>query len=137
VTRKELQHRYGGDVLDWLNDKQQAHFLRMGLVERVDADAQDAIAPAADAPAEPVDLDADDEDTVDAPADSDAVLECVGTLARLQVPTTAGAPAARTALRGNGFRYSNAVVAAAVKQRKGLSQTVIDADDEGFETVVA
>lgn len=95
--------------------------------------AQDAITAAAGAPAEPVDLDA--EDTLDAPADSDAVSECVATLARLQVPPTAGAPACRTALRGNDFRYSNAVVAAAVKRRKGLSGTA--ADDEDFAVVVA
>ncbi len=112
--------------------EQEAHFLRMGLVERIDADPQDAIAAAADAPAEPVDLDA--EDPLDGPApDTDAVLECVSTLARLQVPTTAGAPAARTSLRGNGFRYSNTVIAAAVKRRK-LSETA--ADDEDFAVVV-
>lgn len=124
-----LHHCYGGDTLDGLNDEQREHFLRLGLVEEIHE------APAA--PAEPVDLDAD-EDTLDAAApDSDAVLECVGTLARLQVPTTSGAPACRTALRGNDFRYSNAVVAAAVKRRKGLSGTATDADGEEFEVVVA
>jgi hypothetical protein len=63
------------------------------------------------------------------------ILECVGTLVRLQVPTSAGPPACRTALCGNGFRYSNGVVAAAVKHRK-LSRTATDADDEGFAVVV-
>lgn len=130
------RHCYRGDVLGYLNPEQEAHFLRHKLVERIDADPQNAIAAAAvpdDAPAEPVDLDADEEDTLDAAApDTDAVLECVGTLARLQVPTTSGAPAARTALRGNGFRFSNSVVAAAVKSRKELSRT---ADDEKFEEV--
>ena len=130
-----LQHCYGGDTLDGLNDEQREHFLRLNLVERIDADTQDAIATAADAPAEPVDLDAD-EDTLDAATpDGDAVDECVATLARLQVPTTSGAPAARAALRGNGFRYSNAVVAASVKRRKSLSGTA--GDDEDFAVVVA
>jgi hypothetical protein len=98
------RHCYRGDVLGYLNPEQAAHFLRKGLVEKIDAAPQDAIAAAAHAPAEPVDLDAD-EDTLGAPAaDTDAVLECVGTLARPQVPPTAGAPAARTALLGNDFR---------------------------------
>jgi hypothetical protein len=129
------RHCYRGDLLSYLNPEQEAHFLRLGLVERIDADPQEPIVAAADAPAEPVDLDAD-EDTLDtATADSGAVDECVATLARLQVPTTAGAPAARSALRGNGFRFGNAVVAAAVKSRK-LSGTATDADDEEFESVV-
>jgi hypothetical protein len=117
------QHCYVGDTLDWLSDDEAARFMRFKLVEPIDADAQDATA--TDAPAEQVD---------DAPADSDAVDECIATLARLHVPTTAGAPACRTALRGNQYRYSNAVVAAAVKRRKGLSAAATDAED--FETVV-
>jgi hypothetical protein len=67
--------------------------------------------------------------------DNVAVDECVATLARLQVPATAGAPTARTALRGNGFRFGNDVVAAAVKQRKSsLSGTSAD-EEEAFEVV--
>lgn len=119
------QHCYAGDTLDWLSDDEAARFMRFKLVEPIDADAQDATA--TDAPAEQVD---------DAPADSDAVDECIATLARLHVPTTAGAPACRTALRGNQYRYSNAVVAASVKRRKGRSETADDADDEDFEAVV-
>ncbi len=50
-------------------------------MEKIDADARDPITAAADAPAELIDLDAD-EDTPDAgPADSGAVDECVATLA--------------------------------------------------------
>jgi hypothetical protein len=129
-----LQHCYGGDLLDWLSDEQAAHFMRLNLVERIDTDPQDAIAAADDAPAEPVDLDLD----TDTPTpDTDAVDECVATLARLQVPTAAGAPACRTALRGNGFRYSNAVVASAVKRRKELFGSEADAEAaEDFEVVV-
>src|SRR5271166_2428036 len=117
-------HTYHGDVIDWLSDDEAARFVALKLVEPIDADAQH-------------DLD-DTEDTADTdadPADSDAVDECISTLARLQVPTTAGAPAARTALRGNGFRYSNALVAAAIKRRKSLSGTA--ADEENFTVVVA
>jgi hypothetical protein len=41
-------------------------------------------------------------------------------------------------LRGNDFRYSNAVVAAAVKRRKALSGTAETAEAaEDFEVVVA
>lgn len=128
------RHCYQGDVLGYLNDEQREHFLRLGLVERIGADAQGTITAAADAPAERIDLD-DTADTDTGPADTGAVDECIGVLDRLQVPTTAGAPAARTALRGNGFRFGNAVVAAAVKRRK-LSGTATDDDDEEFESVV-
>jgi len=124
-----LRHLYRGDVCDWLSDEQAEHFVGRGLVERIDADS---IAAAAHAPAESVDLDADE----DAP-DSGAVAECIETLARLQVPTTAGGPTARASLRGNGYRYGNSVIAEAVKRRRksSLSGTAEDADD--FEVVVA
>jgi hypothetical protein len=112
---------FNGACLDWLSPVQESHFLKMGLVERIDdgtsADESDA-----------------DGDTLDAAVpDSGAVDECVATLARLQVPATAGAPTARTALRGNGYRYGNDVVAAAVRLRKELSGT--GTDDEEFEAV--
>jgi hypothetical protein len=32
------QYCYGGDTLDWLNPEQAAHFTRLNLVERIDAD---------------------------------------------------------------------------------------------------
>lgn len=111
-----------GDVLDWLSPEQKAHFLRHKLVEAIDAGSKN-VTP------EP------DDDADAGPADSGAVAECADILDGLQVPTTAGAPACRTALRSNQYRYSNAVVAAAVKRRKGLSDN--DADDEDFEAVVA
>jgi hypothetical protein len=85
--------------------------------------------------AAPADLDAEDTPGAATP-DSGAVSECVATLARLQVPATAGAPACRTALRGNNYRYSNSVIAESVKRRKGLSGTATAADDEDFEAVV-
>jgi hypothetical protein len=122
--------RVRGPVIEWLNERQRAHFLRLGLAEEIDADPQDTIVAAP-----PADLDADD-DTLDAAVpDSGAVDECVATLAHLQVPATAGAPTARTALRGNGFRFGNDVVAAAVRQRKSsLSGTATD-DEAAFEAV--
>jgi hypothetical protein len=45
------RYRRGGDVLDWLSDEQAAHFTSLNLVERIDTDAQDAIAAAAHVPA--------------------------------------------------------------------------------------
>lgn len=75
-----------------------------------------------------------DEDA--ATPDSGAVDECVETLARLQVPAAAGAPPARTALRGNGYRYGNDVVAAAVRRRKSsLSGTSAGDEEAAFEVV--
>lgn len=84
----------------------------------------------------PVDLEADEDDTPDVATDSGAVDECVDALARLQVPATAGAPTARTALRGTGYRCANDVVAHAVKRCKELSsRTATDDEAENFEVV--
>jgi hypothetical protein len=95
--------RIRGPVIEWLNPVQREHFLRLGLVEEIDAEPQDVIvaAPLLTVPAAPVDLDADEdegEDALDVAApDSGAVDECIATLARLHVPATVGAPSARTA----------------------------------------
>jgi hypothetical protein len=87
--------RIGGPVIPWIGPVYLDNWLRLGLVTEIGE-------PVPTPPPAPVDLDAD-EATLDAAApDSGAVDECVATLARLQVPATAGAPAARTALRGNG-----------------------------------
>jgi cytochrome c oxidase cbb3-type subunit II len=114
--------RTRGPVIEWLNEKQRAHFLRLGLVTEIDAEPAPTPLP------EPVDeivvAESDDDDPQDAAApDSGAVDQCVATLAGLQVPATAGAPTARTALRGNGFRFGNDIVAAAVRARKSPSGT--------------
>lgn len=39
-----LQHCYGGDVLDGLSPEQAAHFCRLGMVQKIDADEPAAIA---------------------------------------------------------------------------------------------
>jgi hypothetical protein len=101
---------FRGALLDWLNPVQEAHFLRMGLVERIPADEQAAIADA------PVEVDTDD--YAPAPENSSVVDECLATLAQKGVPLTAGAPTCRAVLRDAGFRVGNATVAAAVKRRK-------------------
>lgn len=121
VVAKDQEGRgiycYAGDTMAWLSEAQAKHFLQKNMVERIAADA------------EPADLDADS-DT--ATADSAAVDACIGALRGLQVPAASGAPACRAALRDNGHRYGNAIVAAAVKRRKALSD-----DDENFAVVVA
>ncbi|MEB3062481.1 hypothetical protein [[Mycobacterium] zoologicum] len=35
-----LQHCYRGSIIKWLNDKQRAHFLRMGLVAELTGSGQ-------------------------------------------------------------------------------------------------
>jgi hypothetical protein len=47
-----VRQAYRGACLDWLNPVQEAHFLKMGLVERIPDDEQAAIA--ADAPVQTV-----------------------------------------------------------------------------------
>jgi hypothetical protein len=32
------QYCYAGDTMDWLSDEQAKHFLRLGLVKRIDAE---------------------------------------------------------------------------------------------------
>jgi hypothetical protein len=125
---------FNGACLDWLNPEQEAHFLRMGLVERIPDAERPAIA--ADAP-QTVDLEADGgaDDNASAPEESGAVDECVAALAHLEVPATAGAPTARTALRDAGHRFGNDVIAHAVKRRKELSGTATDDEKDASETV--
>jgi hypothetical protein len=55
---------------------------------------------------------------------------CIATLELLQVPATAGAPTARTILRGNDYKYGNNVIAGAVRRRKELCGAVPDDEDE-------
>jgi hypothetical protein len=122
-----------GPVIPWLNDEQREHFLRLGLVEEI-ADTAGTIAPgrvvvsppAVQPAPETDDADALDEDDAldETVPDSGMVAECIATLDRLYVPATAGAPAARTALRGNDYKYGNAIIAAAVRSRK-LSATAV------------
>jgi hypothetical protein len=146
---KYSRQAFYGAYLDWLSDRQRDHFLSHGLVRRVGADEAAGIDPLkpvltgddarhairADAPVEPVN---EDDETPDAAEVDSAVENVIQELKRLRVPATAGAPAARAALRGSGLRVGNSVVAQAVKKRKQLSDAAPVADDEErFPVVVA
>lgn len=48
------------------------------------------------------------------------IRNCVDAMKRIGLPTDMGARKARTALRGNGYKVRNEVVAAAVKRRKAM-----------------
>jgi hypothetical protein len=93
-----------GPVIPWLGDEQREHFLRNGLVEELPDGAPTAAAPAR-------------EDVCAPPADS-AVENCSAVLEELGVPSAAGAPAARRALRESGRHFGNDVIAHAVRGRK-------------------
>jgi cytochrome c oxidase cbb3-type subunit II len=124
--------RIRGPYIEWLNPVQREHFLRLGLVEEIDA----APAPVYPEP-EPVHLHTDEDDTPDtAGADTHRVAECMAALDRLGVPRDDGAPKARVALREAGEKFANSVVAAAIKQRKYSLPRTTDEEDESFEVVV-
>jgi hypothetical protein len=108
-----LRHCYRGSLLGWLSDEQAEHFLGHNLVERIEDSAAVATLPAAD-----------------------AVGDCVAALAAIGVPLKAGAPTARSALRDAGHKFSNEVVAAAVRQRKLVSARRTGDEDEEFEEIV-
>jgi hypothetical protein len=155
---KQRQLFYGSYV-DWLSEAQARHFLSHRLVERVPEELQASIDPAApvrtgdDAipAAAPVTGQSSNRNSVDTndlagvrnltpnkDDETQAVENVITELKRLRVPATAGAPAARTALREAGFRIGNATVAAAVKERKSRSDAAPVADDEErFPVVVA
>lgn len=90
----KLHHAYKGSQLAWLNDEQRDHFLRKGLVEELDS---------GDAPLLP---------------SSDQIGNCVAQLSSLGVDPRAGRPTARKALEAAGHRWSNEVIAEAVKIRQ-------------------
>ncbi len=51
------------------------------------------------------------------------ITQCVAAIDQLGMPPDAGAPTVREALRDSGQRYTNDVIAAAVKERRALSGT--------------
>jgi hypothetical protein len=127
---------FRGACLDWLSPTQESHLLGLGLVERIPADEQAAIDAAAPVVTADLDEDADEDEYAPAPEQSGGVDECLAAMAHLQVPATAGAPTARTALRDAGHRFGNDVIAHAVKRRKSsLSGTTTEDDDDAFECV--
>jgi cytochrome c oxidase cbb3-type subunit 2 len=112
-----IRQCFFGSCLDDLPDPvQKAHFLRLGLVERI-PEAQQSSIPADARQAVGIESDED----VPAAADdvnTDIVDECVKDLNHLGVQQDAGAPNARKALRESGRHYGNDVVHAAVRARK-------------------
>lgn len=111
-----LRHWYKGELLDYLNDEQREHFLRMKLVEKItEADLAQSASPA---PAQQPGASAIAAFDVDPGVNAEVATECVRDLDRLNVLRDAGAPTARAALRDAGLRYANDVIRAAVKARK-------------------
>jgi hypothetical protein len=111
----KLPRREGGETIvyhylatnpyiPWLNDQQREQFLKEGLVEEIP----------------------EIESAVEAIDGLDPITDCIAALDQLDVPTAAGAPKARDALRGAGHRFSNDVIAAAVKARKSPRPIVPD-----------
>jgi hypothetical protein len=90
-----LRHCYRGSLLGWLSDEQAGHFLKHNLVERIE-----------DSPAVA---------TLPAP---EAIANCVSALNTLRVDPQAGRPAAAKALRDGGYKFSNEIMSAALRQRK-------------------
>jgi hypothetical protein len=120
---RRIEQCFYGSYLDDLPDPvQKAHFLRLGLVERVtEAEAATIIANAPQTPNAPraVSIESDE----DAPAvpdgvNTDLLGECVKDLDQLGVQQDVGAPNARKALRDSGRHYGNDTIAAAVRARK-------------------
>ncbi|MGH6683971.1 MAG: hypothetical protein ACRECA_08650 [Pseudolabrys sp.] len=108
-----LRHCYRGSLLGWLNPEQEQHFLAKKLVERVED---------ADAPKLPA---------------AETIADCVTALAALEVPLTAGAPACRDALRDTNHKFSNQVIADAVKQRKLVAAAQNrELEDESYPVIV-
>jgi cytochrome c oxidase cbb3-type subunit II len=97
--------RHRGPYIEWLNDEQRTHFLKKRFVEEI-AESEAPVelprpepAPAGDAIPELVD-------------------EAIKRLDEADVPSDAGAPTCRKALRDKGISMSNETIAAAVKQRR-------------------
>jgi cytochrome c oxidase cbb3-type subunit II len=97
--------RHRGPYIEWLNDEQRAHFLRMGLVEEIDG--PEAVVDSRRPEASP-----------ENGALPELVAECIQKLDQAEVPSDAGAPTCRTALREKGISFSNQTIAQAVRQRK-------------------
>ena len=120
-----------GPYIPWLNDEQREHFLRKGLVEEI-VDGAAPVVEAAQPAAAPVAVaepyTAPRIAQGDVAPSPDVVNECIKALDGLRnadgpvVPTSAGAPTARVALREAGFSFSNEAISLAVKHRKMRSR---------------
>ena len=100
----KLHHAYRGSMLGWLSEDQSQHFLRHGLVERVEAEQAPELPPA------------------------DVIGNCVAALAELGVPLRAGRPTAAKALRDAGHRFGNEALAEACKIRQASAPLDEDRD---------
>ena len=142
VSMEDCAMRMAETPLNWLNDEQRAHCLRKGLIEEI-GESQPLPAPSepkfgadAEGTSEVV---GDGIGTFDGPevpsgtgaglrSDTSAELvgECIAALDRITifdgaagpVPSDAGAPTARKALRDARLRFGNDVICEAVRQRK-------------------
>lgn len=119
----KLHHHYqhasrganGGPLIPWLNDEQREHFLSKGLVVEVsEHEAEQAAERAAAAERRR----ADSARLPENGAVPELVEDCIKKLDEAEVPSDAGAPTCRTALRDRRISFSNETIAAAVKQRK-------------------
>jgi cytochrome c oxidase cbb3-type subunit II len=87
----------GGSVIPWLPEEQAELFLAQGWVTPIEIQTE--------AEAETQDM-------------LTRVTECLEALASTDLPADCGAPKAREVLRDSGRKFSNEVIAAAVKARK-------------------
>jgi hypothetical protein len=94
-----------GPYIEWLNDEQRVHFLRKGLVIEIDGPEASVEVPRPELPRESGAL-------------PELVDECIRQLDEADVPSDAGAPTCRTALRDKGIAFGNDTIASAVRQRK-------------------
>ncbi|MCV7101535.1 hypothetical protein [Mycobacterium palustre] len=94
----------GPGVIKWLSDEEAEHLLALGMVEAIEiTTAEEGSAMAV------------------AHAAEERLAECVEALAGIvDLPADVGAPKAREALRGAGYKFGNDTIAAAVRARKAL-----------------
>jgi hypothetical protein len=111
-TDGRTYHHYHGEIIEWLDDQQHKHFLETGLVQEIEPAEVVAIADAQARRQQQADQ-----------AEADRVRQCVNVLNAIELPLTAGAPAARAAVRAHGHRIGNDTIATAVKQRREMSRT--------------
>jgi hypothetical protein len=95
-----------GDIIPWLSDEQAEMLISEGAVELIE---------------DPV------EENEPKPAvDPEALKSCLKALEGRDVELSAGRPTCLAALRDGGHRFSNDVVAAAVKARKDAERLLVE-----------
>lgn len=112
VTAKDragqIKYYYAGmnPVIGWMPEDQAEHLLNIGLIELLDGDYEDT---------DPL----RDQEAVN------RIEECAGAMDRLDLPRDCGAPTAREALRADGQKFGNELIASAVKLRKATAGPVL------------